>query len=328
MAKQFRIVRKVGTVQVVAGGFATIDLPRDYDYEALFFRLSGTANVTAGATSVRNEAPAQWVPRVEVIADGKNNLCSVPFWALSIGNLDTEYNWTGAAGLTPPSGVAIATYAVEARGVFHFATPCLARPKDSAFRSRGLSLFQARMTFGQPGDIFVGGTVSFSGTPTVDVFAVQLVEEQDAQGNYKTTPIALRKLSYQQIAMPASNANQELRLPSGNLIRAVLLRGDGATTAGEPSNAVFNNIILQNGVDVRFNLAAANVRALNAACVGQVNTGYYLADIMGARGGFGNLLLSDLWDLTGPNEPKAVMDITGGANVNVYAVTHEFILAA
>jgi hypothetical protein len=267
------------------------------------------------------------VPRVEVIADGKNNLCSVPLWALSIGNLDSELNWTGSGALTPPSGVAVATYAVEARAVYNFALPTLARPKDSAFRSRGLSLFQARFTFGQPGDIFVGGTVSFSGIPTIDVFAVQLVEEMDDKGNYKSTPIALRKISYQQQAFAASNANAEQRLPSGNLIRGVLFRGEGATTAGEPSNSVFNNIALQNGVDVRFNLAAANVRALNAGGIGQVNTGYYMADIMGARGGAGNLMLGDLWDLTGPNEPKAVMDVTGGANVQVYAVTQEFILA-
>jgi len=330
MAKQYRIVRKIATVNIVAGGFASYDLPRDYDYEAIGFRISGSVTVaTSNETSVRAEAPCQWIPRVEIIADGKNNLCSVPFWALSLGRYDTDLAASGARGTTPPTSPNVGTYAVEGLGVYDFSTIDGVRPKDSNFRSRGLSLFQVRFTFGNPVDIFVhaAATVSFSGTPTVDIYAVQLVEEQDQNGAYATTPIALKKMSYQQLAVPSTNANQELRLPAGNMLRSVFIRTEGAVTAGEPAIGTLNNVILQNGVDVRVNIQSTNLRALNNARYGQLQAGYYVSDIMSLRGGYGNLTLSDLWDLTAYAEPKCVMDITGATNAVVYAVTTEYILA-
>lgn len=321
--RQYRIMRKIATVPVTAGGFATVDLPRDYDYETVFVRINGGLQVTAGATSVRAEAPCQVVPRMELIADGKNNLFSAPFWFASLGNPMRHLTDQGARAVTPPSGVAIATYQVEAIGAIDLATVDGVRPKDSNFRSSGLSLLQLRLTFGAAGDCFVGGTVAFS-SMNVDIFVQQLVE-LPGQGDQVTTPVALKKVSYQEIALAASNANQELRLPAGNQIRSVMLRTDGATTAGEPSTAVLNNAILQAGVDVRYNLAGTHIRAKNNADYGQLTAGYYLLD-MCAKGPSG-INLTDLWDVSGAAEPKLVMDVTGGANVKAQAVVTEYILA-
>ncbi len=321
--RQYRIMRKVSTVPVTAGGFATVDLPRDYDYESVFVRINGGLQVTAGATSVRAEAPCQVVPRLELISDGKNNLFSAPFWFASLGNIARNLIESGARATTPPSAVAIATYQVEAIGVIDLATVDGVRPKDSNFRSSGLSLLQLRMTFGNAGDCFVGGTVAFSGM-NVDIFVQQLVELPDAKEGV-TTPIALKKVSYQEIALTTSNANQEIRLPAGNQIRSVVVRTDGSTTAGEPSTAVLNNAILQAGVDVRLNLAGTHIRAKNNADYGQMTAGYYALD-MCAKGPAG-INLTDLWDVSGAAEPKLVMDVTGGANVKAQAVVTEYILA-
>lgn len=326
MGKQYRVIRKIASVPITANGFATQDLPRDYDYEAIGLRISASLQVTVLATSVRAEAPCQLVPRVEIIADGKNNLFSAPFWYTSIANMRRSLTDSGGRAVTPPSGVAVATYAVEANGIVDFATIDGVRPKDSNFRSRGLSLLQARFTFGAAGDAFVGGTVAFSGSPVVDVYAMQCVEETDANGNFLSNPIALRKTSYQELAITTSNANQEVRLPAGNLIRSVLVRTDGSVTAGEPSAAVLNNLQLANGIDVRFNLAGANIRGKNNADFGSVGAGYYLADFM-FQGKPGNNKLSDLWDVSNAAEPKAIMDVTGAANVKAQVVTEEYILA-
>lgn len=197
------------------------------------------------------------------------------------------------------------------------------RPKDSNFRSSGLSLFQLRMTFGQPGDAFVGGTVVFSNM-FVDVFVQQLVEAPDANGQM-TTPIALKKVSYQELALLSSNANQEVRLPAGNLIKSVLIRTDGSATAGEPSVAVLNNVQLAAGVDVRMNISGANLRAKNNMDIGHITTGYYVADI--TQKGWAAINLTDLWDVTGAAEPKLILDVTGGATVKMQAVVTEYILA-
>lgn len=321
--RQNRILRKVATVPVTAGGWATLDLPRDYDYETIFVRVNGGLQVTAGATSVRAEAPVQIIPRLEVIADGKNNLYSAPFWFAALANYERLGISQGARAVTPPSGVAIATYQVEAIGTIDMMSQGAVRPKDSNFRSAGLSLFQLRMTFGQPGDCFVGGTVVFNNM-FVDVYVQQMVEIPDATGAV-TTPIALKKISYQELALLSSNANQDIRLPAGNNIKSVVMRTDGSTTAGEPSVAVLNNVILGAGVDVRLNLSGAQLRAKNNQDYGLITAGYYIADLTTKADSPINL--TDLWDVTGAAEPKLTLDVTGGANVKMQAVVTEYILA-
>src|SRR5262249_28350468 len=103
--RQYRIQRKVASVPIVAGGFAQQDLPRSYDYEAVFFRITASLQVTVGATSVRAEAPTQIVPRLAIVSDGKNNLLLAPFWAISLARYDRDLIAAGARVTTPPSAV-------------------------------------------------------------------------------------------------------------------------------------------------------------------------------------------------------------------------------
>ncbi len=329
--KQYRLNRKVATLNVVAGSISNpMDLPRSYDYESIFLRLSGSLQVTAGATAVRAEAPLQLVPRIVVTADGKNNLFNAPMWAASLGRIDRDLKESGARATTPPSGIGIATYAVEAIGVIDFATIDGLRPKDSNFRTSALSLFQLTATFGAAGDCFVGGTVVFSGTPTLEVFTREMIElpTVGADGVAKfTSPIMLRKTSFQEVAVAASNPNFQLDLPAGNLMKSVLFRGEGSVTAGEPSTGVINNVQLaaSAGQDVRWNLSGPQMRAQNNADFGQVLAGYYMADV--TKNGPGPIHLTDLWDLTGLIQPKAILDVTGGANNKVQAVITEYIPA-
>lgn len=326
MAAQYRIKRKIQTMPIAANSFGVIDLPRQYDYEALHLRIQASLQVTVAATSVRAEAPCQLVPRIEVIADGKNTIYSAPFWFACLGNVRRPITSSGARATTPPSGTGTATYAVEAIGIVDFQTLDGVRPKDSNFRTRGLSLLQLRLTYGAAGDCFVGGTVAFSGTPVVEVSSAECVEETDDAGNFKTSPIALKKVSYQQQAFAASNSAAEFRLPAGNMIRGVTVRTDGYSVAGEPSTAVLNNLQLLSGVDVRVNMSAAALRAMDNADFGAFLAGYYRADLL-AKGGY-TVNLTDLWDVTRQAEPKCVIDVNGAANVQVQVVTEEYILAA
>jgi hypothetical protein len=327
--RQYRVLRKAPTLNIQAGQTLPIDLPRSYDYEAIYLRLSGSLQVTVAATSVRAEAPLQLVPRIVVISDGKNVLFNAPMWACSLARIDRELAASGARCTTPPSAVGIATYAVEAIGVIDFATVDAMRPKDSNFRTSALSMFQLIATFGQPGDPFVGGTVNFSGQPTLEVFTQEMIELPDidpATGQPSfTSPIMLRKVSFLQQAFAASNPNAEIRLPAGNLMKSVLARTEGVVTAGEPSTAMLNNAILQSGLDVRHNLTGPQIRAKNNADFGQITSGYYMLDMV--RNGPSPERLTELWDLSGQVEPKLVVDVVGGANNNLMAVVTEYIPA-
>lgn len=319
----YRVKRKIATVPVTAGGFATVDLPRSYDVESIVLRIAGGLQVTGAATSVRAEAPCQTIARVELIADGKNTIYSAPFWAACLGRYERDLVASGARATTPPSGTGTATYQVEAIGIVDLMTPDGVRPKDTNFRTRGLSLWQLRLTFGNPGDNFVGGTVVYS-SMNVDVFSVELVEMPDDAGNF-TLPLGLRKTTFQEIAFTASNPNMEVRLPAGNLIKSVLVRGEGYTTAGEPSTGVLNQLTLQSGLDVRFFLDAGQVRALANADYGQLTAGYYVADL--TTHGRSPINLSELWDLTGQVEPKAICNVNGATNTKLQVVVTEYILS-
>jgi hypothetical protein len=324
VSKQFRIKRTYSSIPVVAGGFATIDLPRGYDYESLYMRITGSVQVTAAATSVRAEAPCQVVSRVEVIADGRNTLYSAPFWFSAFGSYDRAGALAqGARVTTPPSGAGIATYAVEAVGTIDFCNIDGERTKDSNFRTDGLQLFQLRLTFGNAIDMFVPGAGAATYTTmAVEITTTETVELPDAQGA-RTSPVALKKVSYQEIAVPTTNANQEVRLPAGNMIKSVVIRTEGGATAGEPGANVLNNLQVFSGVDVRHNVKSNSIRALNNADYGYILPGYYIVDL--ARNGNTTSHLSELWDVSNQAEPKVSLDITGGAAVKAQVVTTEFL---
>lgn len=326
MGKQYRAYRQIGSLAIQPGGSNTIDLPRDYDYEAIGLRIVATVNVTVSGVAVRAEAPCQLVPRIEVVSNGKNTLYSAPFWFASLGNVWRKHTDNGGRATTPPSGFAIASYNVEATGLVDFMTPDSIHPKDSNYRSRFDSILQLRLTYGQPMDMYTGGTGTLTGTPVVEVWAMQCVEEEPQPNVFTSWPEVLKKVSYQEAAILASNPSQEFKLPAGNAIRGVLMRTSGATTVGEPDVLTLNSLTLSAGMDVRHKLSGPQIRATNNAQFGAVTPGYYVADFM--RAGHANTKLADCWDVSGVTEPKAIADVVGSANRFAQLVIIEYLPAA
>lgn len=326
MAQQFRIKRTYATVVPTAGGFATIDLPRGYDYESIHIRLFGTVNVTTAFTSVRSEAPTQYIQRAELVADGRNTLFSAPFWFATLGKYDRPNMLeSGARVTTAPTAAAIASYPFEANGVIDLNTVDGERAKDSNFRTDGLQLFQLRLTFGNPADAFIGAGVAAWTAITVEISTVEMVELPDAS-NVRTMPVALKKVSFQEIGVPTTNANQEIRLPAGNVIKSVVLRTEGSPTAGEPTATVLNRLQVFSGVDVRVASTAGALRGQNNNDYGTLTAGYYVADL--SRSGAPSARMSEMWDVTRQAEPKISLDITGGANVKAQVVVTEYLALA
>lgn len=321
---QFRTKRLIAQVPVVAGQPVTVDLPRGYDYETLYMRLHGGVQVSVGAaTSVRAEAPCQAISRVEVVADGRNTLYSAPFWFAVFDGHERRALENGARFTTPPSGVAVATYQVEANGRIDFATVDGERPKDTNLKTNGFQLFQLRVQFGNAVDMFVqgGATVAYSNM-FLEIYSYEMVELPDAAGNV-TIPTALKKVTYQEFTIPASNANQEQRLPAGNLIKSLFIRTEGLTTAGEPGVGVLSEISTYSGLDVRTKLTAGALRGSNNNDYGYVLPGHYIVDF--SRSGSLISRLSELWDVSNQAEPKVGMNVVGGANVKAQIVITELI---
>lgn len=322
MAKQFRLKRIIATVPFVAGSFQTVDLPRGYDAESYIVRIFGSVTVGTAFTSNRAESPTQLIQRAEVIADGRNTMYSAPFWFSVFGNYARDASFNGSRVVTPPTAPSAGTYQVEAIGVIDFQTPDGARSKDTNFPTASLSLFQLRLSFGQPADIFVGaGTVTASNL-FVEITAIETVEIPNADGT-RTQPAAMRKISFQEQTFASNNSSAEVRLPAGNMIKSVLVRTEGSAVAGEPTISVLNRLQLSSGVDVRVLLTGPGLRACNNVNFGPMPTGYYVADV--TRSNSGEAHLSELWDVTAQAEPKLILDVTGGANVKIQSVVTEYI---
>jgi len=322
---QIRISRKVATVPIIAGQFAYVDLPRQYDYESVFLRINGGLQVTTNCTSVRAEAPCQSLARIELVADGKNTLDSIPGHMACFGNYDRPGITAGARATTPPTAATVATYQVEAGIALDFAMPKGLEPKDSNFRTSQLSLFQLRLTFGNAIDNFVPGAgVAVYNGLNVDVFTQEVIELKGADGSF-SMPIALKKRSYQEIVVSGNNNGLEVKLPAGNLITDVLTRAEGNVTAGEPSATMLNNVIAKSGEDYRLNLSAANLRMKNNLDFGQILAGYYIHNPMALGPAEEHITCG--WDVAGQLEPKMVYDTLSGANFKLFVATTELILA-
>lgn len=327
--QQYRIKRRTHQANLTENNVVTLDLPRGYDIESIFLQVTGTANVTSGGTAVRAMAPTQLIKRVELIADGKNTIASVPGWAL-VKNIFRGQN----GYMLPPTAASAAAYAVEMVGSLDQALIDGIRPKDSNLRTAGMSLLQLRITTGACTDLFTGSPVGTMTAFALNVATIETIELPDDKGNM-TKPLYLQKRSYQDIALPSSNANQQVVLPIGNALRGVAIL---ATINGEPSNAVINNIQLVSGVDVRVNLPGTMLQRMNsteyepvgilsnttsAAISSVMPTGLYLVDLM--RNGNQDVKVTDAWDLSKASEAKLVLDVTGGAGYQITVVTNEFL---
>lgn len=321
--KQFRVKSVIARIPVVPGSFALVDIPRQYDSESISFRLTGQVQVTAGFTSVRAEAPTQLIQRVDIVADGRNQIVSAPYWALVFGSTDrnNKFNFNSRA-VTAPTGAGAATYNIEALGVYDY---CLAdgeRAKDSNFPTQSLSLYQMRLTFGAAADLFVGAGTAVLINCFVEVTYTEMVEIPDADGK-RTMPFFMKKMSFQEYAPGGNNANFEVRIPAGNLIKSVLMRTDGFATAGEPSIAVIKNVIVRAGQDVRLNVTGDSLRAENNMQLGQVLLGYYFHDFTKAAGN--SARMTELFDVTRQAEPKVIFDVNANATTKIGVVITEML---
>ncbi len=321
---QYTIKRKMTPVAIVEAGIVSLDVPRGYDIAAIGMRFFCTANVTVAATSVRAEAPVQIIKRVELTADGKNTIASQSGVLLSRGMGVFRRGQLGS--LTPPSGTAIAAYNVSGSMFLDQQFADGVRSKDSNLRTEGMSALSLRFTFGLAADLFVGGTVALSGANNfVNSWLYEYVELKADDGS-RTSPLYLLKRSYQDLAFQASNANFDIPLPVGNVMRGVVVRGEGAVTAGEPSDAVINNVILRSNQDYRLNIPYLDLREANKMDYGltALPIGFCMADMMG-MGQEGGVKAADGWDLTAATAATLTLDVTGATNTKVNVATLELV---
>lgn len=325
MPGQYRIKRRVALLNIsnAEGSSITVDMPRGYDLESVYLFLNLAGTLTSAGSAVRAEAPLAFIRRVELVADGKNTIASVS--GLLLNRTNNQRN--GQLGLLgAPADATAAARTATASLVLDQQLIDGIRPKDSNLRTSGMQLLQLRITFGNYTDLFTGSPAgALTANSTIDISTSEVVELPDEQGNI-SRPLYVLKRTFQDVSCPTSNANQEVNLPVGNFLKSVAMRCQGATTAGEPSDAVVNFITLRSGVDVRYSLGwTASIRQ-NILDMNVTNrpVGVVVADLTSA-GAVSGIRATDAWDLTRASECKLVLDTIGGANNQVGIMTTELV---
>lgn len=319
---QQRLKRFVGKQTFSDNSRLVFDLPRDFDYESIVVNITGTTTLTTLATSVRAEAPLQLLKFINLKANGTDLLDGMTGIMAHRAGIFRR----GQLGpVTPQSDATAAARNFAATLILDRSVIDGIRPKDGAFPTRGLSTFQLELLIDTALACFAGG--SPVGTITAGTASVVVVQSQEqAGGDGKLTlPRVVTKRTQASYPFPASNANAQIRLNTGNLTRGLILRGYGATTIGEPSDAVINNVKIQQGNSVLLDVPYPILRAMNMADyeLTTLPTGICIVDFMNMGGPAGKL--SDCLDMRGGEEVWLYLDVTGGTNNAVDVATLEYM---
>lgn len=318
MAGQIRTQQFVRSLAFVPGGIASMELPRMADIESLFLNLQGTFTYPAGAAgSLVSAGPGALIQRVELVADGKITIASVPGWALNImsdrryatANASTVYNFTTAVA-------AGAAATVQYFGVLDQAQYDGIRPKDSNLRVSQYSILELRVTFAPWTALFTNAAsvpTVFNLTLSVDA---NLCTEVDPQ---TTKPKFAIKRSVVNIGAVNSNSAYQVNLPAGNALRSIKIY---THANGVASDAILNAVKAFNGIDVRVQSSSRALRQRQAG-YRDVQAGFYEIDF--ARQQQDGVLSSNAWFVPTPSQPILELDFNGVANGSIEIVIQEYV---
>ncbi len=327
MGMSKRLKRTISIVPFVENAAPLFDVPRNYDFEAIYARLFGNINVTTLFTTVLSEAPLQLVTRQELTLNGQTQVYSKP-WYLAHKNF-----FRSQLGLIlAPSAAAVASYPVEASVVFDNQIIDGIRPKDSNLRSAGLSLFQMKTSMGPTAGAFTGAGVSAPVGMFIDFNSNEIQEFADAKG-LVTSPLFLQKRTWLQYNPASASSALKIVLPVGNYMRGVIFR---TTNLGAPSDAVINNVILNSGTDVRLNTPWLDLRRANGldyesliVAVGSPTVvGFAVADLIESGASRSGVRATEAWDLTDPtvtSEASVTLNVNGGAGFQIDMEVIEYV---
>lgn len=292
------------------GGMDTIDLPRGLDTESIHFYLYGSIQNTAAWATVKSEGLANLIRKVEILRNGQS-IAETPGTILTHGNFVRH---GGVIKINP--GVAIGTFAgVEVVGYLDFANIAGLRPKDTNLETKEAISYQARITWGVATDLFTGAGASvFNLTFATSVRSNK--DREDANG-YKERPEFLKLHRFMERPYLANTVDR-IALTPNMLHKALVLR---AESGGDLSAAIINNIRVEVGSEVVFDLPAAVVVDENLHDNGwALPAGYYVVDFAPSPSGLSKI--SDYLNLNGRNDAFLVLDVVGGATNKVQILSH------
>lgn len=370
MAGQQRIKRLIQTLPYTLNGQVVFqNLPRNYDAEGYMVQISGSFTtpvaLPAGSNTfkpaLRTDSPFGLMPRVELIAEGRQTLVSCPAYVLGIANVWRRRAWYSANdantfGQVQSPGLVRNTATASTALVENVTTPFVGtfmidlqsimgmRAKDSVFRTGGLQTLELKITTSDSASLFYQPGATLLTTPfsapaigatlaatlasvvvlngvTISLFSVEL---QELLGDNEQTslPGYIKRISHQDVPIAAANVNLEVQIPTDNYMEALIL---SSRIGGEGVDTIINNIQLKRGVDVRLNLLDNQLAALNERDYNHPRfAGEYIADLMTSGAVYDKI--ADAWNLQGGADTRVALDVSNpGNNVIVGVTSIEYI---
>lgn len=249
------IIRRIGQIDFTATNQPkSIDLPRKDFYRLIILRLTVVDTITTlGSPVLRANTPAQFIKRIEVIADGKDTIKSINGTALLFKDF---FNFcTYPRRIVPTLSAAALTWNLTL--VLMFDLPRAIREIDTILDSGKLSTFELRITGGDPADFY-------STAPTTRAFTSASVEVLISEAvKFDTKPIT--PSVYKELSLEkqiTANADEfQVLLPVGNIYRGFLIENMSDNVL---INTGIQDVQIRSGTTVFFKSPWNNLREANA----------------------------------------------------------------
>jgi hypothetical protein len=323
MANQQGFRRPINTDTPTDGGRLVFDLPRNYFAQTYQLIISGTVNITTAFTSLRQNALYNWARRIDILSNGRTVLENVTGPNIAFNPFIDKF---------APSdvGLSLAPAVTVGANTFRFVVNLDrsmwdgVRPKDSMLHTASLDQLQLSIQFGTfATDVFTGaGVIGSITNARCELQVDELQEFPDPKSGKIATPRMLLKRQTLTYAVPATQANFQIKIPTGNVLRGVLLR---ATSNGEPTDAVINAVLMERGVDTRFNRSGLGIKADMARMYPYAPpVGYYWVDFM-RLGPSEKAKMANGWFLKGQSDAIARLDVNAVGTTAIDATFYEYM---
>lgn len=309
------IERQLDDVPFSANGSKALDIPRNGVLRGISFRLVGTYTTGTGTWAKFDHSVYKLIQRIEIIANGKDTLKSVPFF---FTRLLARADSGTLPDLTDVGNTASTAYPFVAYGFIPFAFTRARRPLDGALDTRKLSSLSLVVTWGTDTTMYgtLGSGGSFTVTPSLQV---KLEEYANVEPDFKA---AINRHSTIQHEVTATKVEDQEKLVIDRVYRRFFVY---AEAAGMASNAIINKITLKSGTyvfkSVKGPMAQSSLKTLYG--IDAVDTGLYVVDATTDG------MLTEALNARGLTSLEFVFDVTKQAGTNiVYVIPEEVAEAA
>jgi hypothetical protein len=315
-SNQTRGFRLVNTYAITADNQqVTVDLPRGPHMEACLVRISGSINVgTLFAGGVRALAPYYMLRRADWVLNSNVTMDSVSGPQLYQTYI-TRRNYPAS---TAPSAAAGAT-TFDATFIFDRVLMDMMRPKDSMLKTDvGISNNQLRLQLGALSDMYgVGAGAATYTSVSMSVHVIDYQESRDSNGN-TPAPLYYVKRNGILVGLTASGAGQQIKLNTGNRLRAVSIRVLNATTR-EPDTTILTRLRIQRAGDTRCDVLSNELVRLNQLAYGvSLASAQYVVDF--ANTGQLGVRYSEFWPIPSSADTFMLVDTSAASIIEMATI--------